>query len=68
VSTLITDGTGLIGTAVAKLLAERGEKPPVLFDLRLSNSRVEALGRRDQFLREVRLHPERYDGGQRAGA
>src|SRR5262245_42264771 len=43
-TTLITGGTGLIGTEVAKLLAEQGKERPVLFDLRPSNSRVEGMG------------------------
>ena len=43
-ATLITGGTGLIGAEVAKLLVERGEERPVLFDLRPSSRRLEELG------------------------
>lgn len=38
---LITGGTGLIGAEVARLLLEKGEKSPVLFDLNPSPNRVE---------------------------
>jgi hypothetical protein len=43
-ATLITGGTGLIGADVAKLLVERGEERPALFDLRPSDRRLEELG------------------------
>lgn len=40
-TTLITGGTGLIGAGVARLLLEKGENSPVLFDFNPSPDRVD---------------------------
>ena len=40
-ATLITGGTGLIGAEVARLLLEKGEPRPVLFDLNPSPNRID---------------------------
>ena len=40
-ATLITGGTGLIGAEVVRLLLEKGERRPVLFDLNPSPNRID---------------------------
>ncbi len=50
-SVLITGGTGFIGTEVARLLLERGEKKPVVFDITPSPQRLGDLASRVEMVR-----------------
>jgi threonine 3-dehydrogenase len=45
-ATLVTGGTGLIGAQVARVLLERGEERPVLFDLNPSTRRLDDIAAR----------------------
>jgi threonine 3-dehydrogenase len=51
VTALITGGTGLIAVEVARLLLERGDARPVLFDLQPSTRRLDDLASRVEVLR-----------------
>jgi threonine 3-dehydrogenase len=50
-ATLITGGTGLIGAAIARLLVERGEERPILFDLNPSPKRLAGVEDRVEIVR-----------------
>lgn len=50
-ATLVTGGTGLIGAEVARLLVERGEDRPVLFDLDPSTRRLDEVAPRIDLVR-----------------
>lgn len=50
-ATLITGGTGLIGAEVARLLLEKGEQGPVLFDFDPSQNRIDDIADRVDVVR-----------------
>ena len=50
-SVLITGGTGFIGTEVARLLLERGEKKPVVLDINPSPQRLGDIANRVEVVR-----------------
>jgi threonine 3-dehydrogenase len=50
-ATLVTGGTGLIGAEVARVLLDRGEDQPVLFDLNPSTRRLDDVAARVEVVR-----------------
>ena len=50
-TTLITGGTGFIGAEVARLLLEKGEKKPVVFDINPALHRLDDVAEQTKVVR-----------------